>query len=238
MPDLPTIPDSLDFVAPRMRIVRDAAAQRSVTDRLVRLAAKAGFAEIGLPTIEPAANYAGKIGDEMTGQMFRLAGDDNLVLRPEGTATLQLLAKGPWKSLRDIRVFYVARCFRHERPQKGRYREFTQFGAEILNPRDPFAALGECMTLAKVLARDLLGYGGFQFHESVERGLSYYTDRRGFEIRVPSLGAVSQVCGGGAYAEGVGFAFGIDRLAMAQRAGVPSPASDGTQTPEGPGGSP
>src|SRR3989304_2327738 len=74
-----------------------------------------------------------------------------LCLRPEGTATCQLLARGPWKSKRDIFVWYETRCFRYERPQAGRYREFTQLGVEILNPtKDYFGRLAVLLQMFMV----------------------------------------------------------------------------------------
>ena len=48
---------------------------------------------------------------------------------------------------------------------------------------------------------------------SVKRGLDYYTEN-GFEIRCEQLGAQKQVCGGGSYEQGIGFAIGFDRLAL------------------------
>ena len=53
----------------------------------------------------------------------------------------------------------------------------------------------------------------YEYNPIVKRGLAYYTED-GFEISVPSLGAQKQVCGGGSYKEGVGFAFGVDRLML------------------------
>jgi histidyl-tRNA synthetase len=57
---------------------------------------------------------------------------------------------------------------------------------------------------------------GFEVNTSVKRGLAYYT-AEGFEIAVPELGAQKQVVGGGAYAQGVGFAIGFDRLMLCGR---------------------
>ena len=54
----------------------------------------------------------------------------------------------------------------------------------------------------------------------VERGLSYYTED-GFEARRELLGAQQQVAGGGRYAEGIGWAIGLDRLLLAQRLSAP-----------------
>ena len=57
-----------------------------------------------------------------------------LCLRPEGTATIQLVAAKNFKNLKDKKLRYFERCWRYERPQEGRYREFFQFGVEIVNP--------------------------------------------------------------------------------------------------------
>ena len=152
------------------------------------------------------------MGAEILGQMY--AFDDRkgrrLCLRPEGTATCQLLARGPWSSRRDAKVWYEARCWRYERPQAGRYREFWQLGVEVLNPRT------DRMPELVGLAKDLVGLFSRDFlvQERVKRGLAYYVED-GFEISCPALGAQKQVCGGGRYAEGAGFAVGIDRLVLA-----------------------
>jgi histidyl-tRNA synthetase len=53
----------------------------------------------------------------------------------------------------------------------------------------------------------------YEFAGTVKRGLAYYVED-GFEISCPKLGAQKQVCGGGRYKEGIGFALGIDRLML------------------------
>jgi histidyl-tRNA synthetase len=166
-----------------------------------------------LPSVEKAEIYVDKAGPEILGQMytFRDKGDRELCLRPEGTATCQLLARQVFKQQKDVAIWYCERCWRYERTQSGRYREFTQFGVEILNPRDFDYWRKELMALAMEMVVSATGENGFELKESVKRGLAYYTDE-GFEISCPKLGAQKQVCGGGRYAEGIGFALGIDRL--------------------------
>lgn len=133
--------------------------------------------------------------------------DRQLCLRPEGTATCQLMAS---KVGKDYGLWYETRCWRYERPQAGRYREFAQFGVEILNPskdwRDKLIQMATEMV--SVATKD------FVVAEAVKRGLAYYSGD-GFEISCPKLGAQKQVCGGGKYAEGIGFALGVDRLLLA-----------------------
>jgi histidyl-tRNA synthetase len=133
-----------------------------------------------------------------------------LCLRPEGTATCQLLARGPLQRAKDVRLWYETRCWRYEAPQAGRYREFSQFGVEILNPRgDPRDELLELAV--RMVARF---EPELELRDEVSRGLAYYVEA-GFEILSNRLGAQKQVAGGGRYPEGLGFAIGLDRLVLA-----------------------
>jgi len=129
------------------------------------------------------------------------------------TGIIQELYRGGWdKSLpKPVRVFYVNRCYRYERPQAGRYREFTQLGVELLGGTAP----QDSQEVKELLIKCLDGVGlDYKFVDSVKRGLSYYVED-GFEVECEKLGAQKQVAGGGRYAEGIGWAIGIDRLLLA-----------------------
>lgn len=158
-----------------------------------------------------ASVYADKAGPEILEQMytFKDKGDRDLCLRPEGTATCQLLARKFFKG-QQKKIWYVERCWRYDQPQAGRYREFTQFGVEYLNPTKDFRA--ELIDMAKEMVE--LATKDYEVNDAASRGLAYYVGA-GFEIAVPSLGAQKQVVGGGTYAEGIGFAIGMDRLMLA-----------------------
>jgi histidyl-tRNA synthetase len=186
--------------------------RRQLLNRLIDIAEAAGFEEIILPSLEPASIYTNKAGSEILRQMYVFPDRKNrsLCLRPEATATIQLIADKHFKRKKDVKLWYFERCWRYEKPQEGRYREFFQFGMEWINPktsavRDELIALAECMVSAKTTA--------YEVDQSVRRGLDYYVDD-GFEISVPALGAQKQVAGGGAYAQGIGFAIGFDRLML------------------------
>ena len=87
-------------------------------------------------------------------------------------------------------------------------------GVEILNPSKDYE--GYLMYLAK----DVLLRGFWEetaLKNNVTRGLDYYTDKKGFEITIDSLGSSKQVCGGGSYDGGIGFAIGIDRLLLCEK---------------------
>ena len=206
-----------------MRILSgdEAIQMREIIDRLVFDAIDYGFQEIILPIVEPAEVYTDKMGSEILNQMYTFKDKKNrdLVLRPEGTATIQLLARETFKDYKDLRLFYVTKCYRYERPQEGRYREFTQFGVEILWPRDIKKAKADLVDLSSLMVSRFVNNKDYEVQESVKRGLAYYVED-GFEISIPKLGAQKQVCGGGAYAEGIGFAIGIDRLLLAKQAPI------------------
>ena len=144
---------------------------------------------------------------------FKDKGQRDVCLIPEVTGLVQELWRGDWsKRSKTRKIFYVSRCFRYERPQAGRYREFTQFGVEYLGaPQVPEAR----QEVVDLLTRCLDGVGvQYQLNSAVTRGLSYYTEE-GSEAECSQLGAQKQIAGGGRYAEGIGWAIGVDRLLLA-----------------------
>lgn len=80
---------------------------------------------------------------------FRDAGGDDLTLRPEGTAAVAraYVQHGLAQAPQPVRLCYVGPMFRRERPQAGRYRQHTQFGAELYGSESPLAD-AEVMLLA------------------------------------------------------------------------------------------
>lgn len=186
--------------------------RRKVLNQLIEISDSYGFQEIVLPSIELSQVYTDKAGKEILGQMytFKDKGDRDICLRPEGTATVQLLANKYWKQQKDVKLWYFEKCWRYDRPQAGRYREFWQFGVEWINPRTNVQPT--LIEMAKKMVETKTTE--YEVTESVKRGLAYYTDGQGFEISVNKLGAQKQICGGGSYKEGIGFALGFDRLIM------------------------
>jgi histidyl-tRNA synthetase len=103
-----------------------------------------GFSEIILPVIERTELFARAIGEttdivEKEMYTFTDRDDESLTLRPEGTASVIRAYIEHSLSHREpvSKLFYVGPMFRRERPQKGRYRQFHQIGAEILGRDDP-----------------------------------------------------------------------------------------------------
>lgn len=171
-----------------------------------------GFKEIILPSIWDQETFVQKGGLDIVNQMytFKDKGNRDICLIPEATALIQSFYNESWAKTmpKPIRLFYVQKCYRYERPQEGRYREFTQLGVEILGGKSPNDKEEAIRLLIESMNKLEIEY---EFKNSVKRGLNYYVED-GFEIEVSTLGAQKQVAGGGRYAEGIGWAIGVDRL--------------------------
>ncbi len=184
----------------------------SITNELKSL----GFIEINIPIINHRIYFEDKVGIDNKSMMFSVKDNNparDLVLAPEYTSIIQKLSESTFKHQKNIKVFYVQECFRGENPQAGRYRQFTQLGIEIINPESYDFFNGYCAGLAmNILSK--IGIENCDLTIGVKRGLDYYKEGKGFEITNDSLGAQKQICGGGEYVGGTGFAFGIDRLLL------------------------
>jgi len=184
--------------------------KRQTLNKMIDIMESYGYQEMMIPVIQKQETFASKVGDENQKMMytFKDMGNRDLCLAPEYTAVVQLLAKDRFKFTKDVKLFYIAECFRGENTQMLRFRQFTQFGVEVLNPSKDYS--GEMLEIAKKLIE--LVTTNYEVNTEATRGLDYYTGGKGFEISCPELGAAKQICGGGQYDGGLGFAVGIDRL--------------------------
>lgn len=127
-----------------------------------------GFKEIRFPTFENTALFKRSVGDTtdvVQKEMYSVSAKspangkdpDDFTLRPEGTAgaARAVIENGLLNEALPQKVYYIISCFRHEKPQAGRLREFHQFGAEMYGSSDP-SADAEVIALAKSLL-DRLG---------------------------------------------------------------------------------
>ena len=127
-----------------------------------------GFREIRIPTFENTELFQRSVGettDVVQKEMYTvMAKETKFTLRPEGTAgTIRaMLQNGLLNEALPQKVFYLLSCFRHERPQAGRLREFHQFGLEMAGSAEP-AADAEVISLAKAVL-DTLGLKGIQLY--------------------------------------------------------------------------
>ncbi|MBP3329802.1 MAG: histidine--tRNA ligase [Clostridia bacterium] len=113
-----------------------------------------GFKEIRTPVFEQTELFQRSVGDTtdvVQKEMYTFTdkGDRSITLRPEGTAgaVRAFLEHGLFNDALPQKVCYVTSCYRYEKPQAGRLREFHQFGVECLGTASP-AADAEIISLA------------------------------------------------------------------------------------------
>jgi histidyl-tRNA synthetase len=104
----------------------------------------AGYSYIETPTFEDTSLFVRGVGqstDVVSKEMysFTTKGDDDLTLRPEGTASVMraVLEHGIHKGALPAKLWYSGSFYRYERPQAGRFRHFSQVGAEAIGSNDP-----------------------------------------------------------------------------------------------------
>lgn len=184
-------------------------------DKFRKICLDEGFEEMEFPNVTLLQCFKDKLGDGDTSKQtytFKDNGNRDLILNPEITAICQELANELYKYQKNKKIFYIQKCYRGENTQKGRYREFTQIGVEILNPTEDYLTYLSDLSLS--ICKILTSEDEFETNLLVKRGLGYYIDGEGFEISYDKLGGQKQICGGGKYKEGIGFAIGLDRLLL------------------------
>ncbi|WP_426358597.1 histidine--tRNA ligase [Pseudocolwellia sp. HL-MZ19] len=140
-----------------------------VETALRRVASNYGFAEIRMPIVESTALFKRSIGEvtdivEKEMYTFDDRNGDSLTLRPEGTAScIRAANQHGLLYNQEQRLWYMGPMFRHERPQKGRYRQFHQFGLEAFGLATPDID-AEIITLSSRLWREL----GISEHVTLE----------------------------------------------------------------------
>lgn len=98
------------------------------------------YQEIKTPLFEDLSLFTTKSGDEIVDQLynFKDKSDREIALRPEITAPVaRLYINELQKTAKPIKLYYFGSCFRYERPQKGRFRQFWQFGCELIGAKSP-----------------------------------------------------------------------------------------------------
>jgi histidyl-tRNA synthetase len=118
------------------------------------------FSRIETPILEHTDLFVRGVGegtDIVEKEMFSLKtkGGDSLVLRPEATAAVMrsYFEHGMHRLPQPVKLFYFGRMFRHERPQAGRYRQFHQYGVEILGgDSDPLYDAQTILVMYRFLA--------------------------------------------------------------------------------------
>ncbi len=128
-----------------------------------------GFSELRFPTFENTELFARGVGDTtdvVQKEMYTFTDREgrSLTLRPEGTAGVAraIIENGRCSDAMPLKLFYIINCFRYEKPQAGRSREFFQYGAELFGS-DSAAADATMIALAKSVIEGI-GITGAKLH--------------------------------------------------------------------------
>lgn len=124
--------------------------RRLIEQRMREAARRWGYREVCTPDFEHLELFTMKSGEGIIQEMyvFEDKGGRKMTLRPEVTAAVLRMYVNEGKVLpKPLRWCYFADCFRYERPQKGRYRQFWQFGVELIGA-DTASADAEVIMLA------------------------------------------------------------------------------------------
>jgi histidyl-tRNA synthetase len=109
-----------------------------------------GYGEIQTPTFEHSELFTEKSGESILNEIYTFTdkGGRELALRPELTApVIRCYVERLQMEPKPLKLFYFGNCYRYDRPQKGRYREFRQAGCEVIGVNSP-EATAELLTLA------------------------------------------------------------------------------------------
>ncbi|AHG73999.1 Histidyl-tRNA synthetase [Mannheimia sp. USDA-ARS-USMARC-1261] len=113
-----------------------------VEEKVRDVLASYGYSEVRMPIVESTPLFAraiGEVTDVVSKEMYTFwDNDEQLTLRPEGTAgCVRAAIERGWIYNNEQRLWYMGPMFRHERPQKGRYRQFHQAGVEVFGIPNP-----------------------------------------------------------------------------------------------------
>jgi histidyl-tRNA synthetase len=131
--------------------------RRKVAGSLMTTFERFGYREVQTPTFEHMELITAKSGEEINDHLYSFSdkSDRSLTLRPELSApTIRLFVNELRNKPKPRKLYYIENCFRYERPQKGRYREFWQAGVELIGSGRPEAE-AEVIALAEVCLNNL-----------------------------------------------------------------------------------
>ena len=137
----------------------DSAVRAEVFDAAATIFARAAYGRIETPVFEETELFARGVGeatDIVSKEMFSFAdqGGREITLRPEGTAPIcrAYVEHGMHKLPQPVKLWYWGPYFRHERPQAGRYRQFSQVGLEAIGSDSPLVDAEAITLLHELLA--------------------------------------------------------------------------------------
>lgn len=138
----------------------DAVLMKKIEDTVREVCSAFGISEIRTPMFEYTELFARGVGettDIVQKEMFTFEdrGGRSLTLKPEGTAgaARAFVENSMYGNAQPTKVYYITSCFRNERPQAGRYKEFHQFGAEMYGTYSAYADAELISLVYEILCR-------------------------------------------------------------------------------------
>lgn len=139
-------------------LIDEAPAFAEVEETARRVFSLYGYHEVRTPVVEETELFVRGVGEgsEIVGKQMYTFDDKkgrSLTLRPEGTAPVAraYLQHGMASWPQPVKVFYMGPYFRYERPQAGRYRQFSQIGAELIGDPGPYSDVELLVMLVRFL---------------------------------------------------------------------------------------
>ncbi len=139
--------------------------RKSVENAMKLIFETYGYSEIKTPIFEELSLFTTKSGEGIKDQIYHFQdkGGRDLALRPELTAPVaRMYIKELQKSPKPVKMYYFGSCFRYERPQAGRWRQFWQFGCELIGGKSPDSEAEVISMAAHCL--EVLGLEDFEIH--------------------------------------------------------------------------
>ena len=132
-----------------------------IEEEIRKICREFGVKEVRTPVFEHTELFQRGVGDttdvvEKEMYTFNDKGDRSITLRPEGTAgaVRSFIEHGMFNDPQPTKLYYLISCYRYEKPQAGRYREFHQFGVEYFGTQSP-ATDAEMISLPWLLYKRL-----------------------------------------------------------------------------------
>ncbi|HOA05404.1 MAG TPA: histidine--tRNA ligase [Candidatus Fermentibacter daniensis] len=174
------------------------AVEAYIVGRIRDAALAYGFEEYDGPTIEPVELFLAKSGEELVSEqsyLFEDRGGRRVVLRPEMTPSLaRMLASAPEVSS-PVRWMSFPVCFRYERPQRGRAREFRQFNLDVLGSAGVMGDLEVMLVLDRIMKNLGAPDGAYQIGYSSRELATGVLERIGIagQDGQKALGAIDRI---------------------------------------------
>lgn len=174
----------------------EAAARHTLATTFRRVFERFGFREVQTPTFEELDLFTAKSGDGIISELYNFEdkGGRKMTLRPELTApVMRMVFENHAFDPKPLKWFYFGNCFRYDRPQTGRYREFWQFGCEQVGAGTPLAyaeliALGDGLLDAAGLEGRTLSVGHVAVLKAAVDTFEFDAESRGAMMRAIDKG--------------------------------------------------